>query len=133
MLAHPIPINRPFVVSDLGTRLCRPSELVLAILPPVTTPFTREGGKMVLHRQGRRRQVARQYLPEQRKKWVKPFQILRPLSSQSPLDPSGPGMQRRKVRSRVRLAHADVHRKQPCWTSQGQKRHTEQALPKTPQ
>jgi arsenate reductase len=33
MMAHPILINRPFVVTSLGTRLCRPSELVLDILP----------------------------------------------------------------------------------------------------
>lgn len=33
MLAHPVLINRPFVVTPLGTRLCRPAELVLAILP----------------------------------------------------------------------------------------------------
>ncbi|GHE36511.1 arsenate reductase (glutaredoxin) [Vulcaniibacterium thermophilum] len=33
MLAHPVLINRPFVVTPLGTRLCRPSELVLDILP----------------------------------------------------------------------------------------------------
>jgi arsenate reductase len=34
MLAHPVLINRPFVVTDRGTRLCRPPELVLDILPP---------------------------------------------------------------------------------------------------
>jgi len=34
MVAHPILINRPFVVTDRGTRLCRPPELVLDILPP---------------------------------------------------------------------------------------------------
>jgi arsenate reductase len=33
MTAHPMLINRPFVVTSLGTRLCRPSELVLDILP----------------------------------------------------------------------------------------------------
>jgi arsenate reductase len=35
MLAHPILINRPIVVTPLGTRLCRPSETVLDLLPPV--------------------------------------------------------------------------------------------------
>lgn len=39
MMAHPILINRPLVVTPKGTRLCRPSELVLDILPPVTRPF----------------------------------------------------------------------------------------------
>lgn len=33
MMAHPVLINRPFVVTDLGTRLCRPPEVVLDILP----------------------------------------------------------------------------------------------------
>ena len=48
MLAHPILINRPIVVSPLGTRLCRPSEAVLALLPhPLPTPFTKEDGEMV--------------------------------------------------------------------------------------
>lgn len=47
MLAHPILINRPFVVTDLGTRLCRPSELVLQIIPPLASPFTKEDGEVV--------------------------------------------------------------------------------------
>jgi arsenate reductase len=47
MLAHPILINRPFVVTDLGTRLCRPSEVVLEIIPPLATPFTKEDGEVV--------------------------------------------------------------------------------------
>lgn len=54
MLAHPILINRPFVVTPLGTRLCRPSEIVLDILPPVTKPFTKEDGEVVIDDQGRR-------------------------------------------------------------------------------
>lgn len=54
MLAHPILINRPFVVTPLGTRLCRPSEIVLDILPPVTRPFTKEDGEVVIDDQGRR-------------------------------------------------------------------------------
>ena len=42
MLQHPILIQRPFVVTERGTRLCRPSsEVVLQIIPPLTTPFTK--------------------------------------------------------------------------------------------
>ncbi|QCO67353.1 arsenate reductase (glutaredoxin) [Luteimonas yindakuii] len=47
MLAHPALINRPFVVTDTGTRLCRPSEVVLDILPPLAQPFTKEDGEVV--------------------------------------------------------------------------------------
>lgn len=47
MLAHPILINRPFVVTGLGTRLCRPSEVVLQIIPALTSPFTKEDGEVV--------------------------------------------------------------------------------------
>ena len=48
MLAHPILINRPFVVTEKGVRLCRPSELVLDILPnPAILPFTKEDGEVV--------------------------------------------------------------------------------------
>lgn len=47
MLKHPILINRPFVVTPRGTRLCRPSELVLDILPPITKPFIKEDGEIV--------------------------------------------------------------------------------------
>lgn len=50
MLTHPILINRPFVVTALGTRLCRPSEVVLDILPPITQPFTKEDGEVVVGR-----------------------------------------------------------------------------------
>ncbi|MGE8208117.1 MAG: arsenate reductase (glutaredoxin) [Stenotrophomonas rhizophila] len=52
MLAHPILINRPFVQTALGTRLCRPSEVVLEILPPMTRSFTKEDGEVVEARQG---------------------------------------------------------------------------------
>lgn len=45
--AHPILLNRPIVVSPLGTRLCRPSEAVLALLPPMTGSFTKEDGEVV--------------------------------------------------------------------------------------
>ncbi|WP_374352464.1 arsenate reductase (glutaredoxin) [Chitinimonas sp.] len=49
MLAHPVLINRPIVVSALGTRLCRPSELVLDILPaPQLAPFSKEDGEVVI-------------------------------------------------------------------------------------
>jgi len=55
MLAHPILINRPLVVTPLGTRLCRPSELVLEILPqPQRGPFTKEDGEVVIGENGQR-------------------------------------------------------------------------------
>jgi len=55
MQAHPILINRPFVVTDLGVRLCRPSEAVLDILPnPAIGPFTKEDGEVVIDAEGRR-------------------------------------------------------------------------------
>lgn len=54
MLAEPILINRPFVQTALGTRLCRPSEVVLDILPPVSRPFTKEDGEVVIDDSGRR-------------------------------------------------------------------------------
>ena len=55
MLQHPILINRPFVVTELGTRLSRPSELVLEILPlPQKGAFTKEDGEQVLDANGLR-------------------------------------------------------------------------------
>jgi arsenate reductase len=55
MLSHPILINRPFVVTGLGTRLCRPSEAVLDILPqPQRGYFAKEDGEVVIDQQGRR-------------------------------------------------------------------------------
>jgi arsenate reductase len=55
MLAHPILVNRPLVVTPLGTRLCRPSELVLDILPqPQQGAFTKEDGEVVIDAQGQR-------------------------------------------------------------------------------
>lgn len=55
MLAHPILINRPFVVTPLGTRLARPSELVLDILPDTHQgAFTKEDGEQVLDAKGKR-------------------------------------------------------------------------------
>lgn len=48
MLAHPILINRPIVVTPLGTRLCRPSEKVIEILPkPLAERFVKEDGEVV--------------------------------------------------------------------------------------
>ena len=55
MVAHPILINRPIVVTAQGTRLCRPSERVLDILPqPQQGPFIKEDGEVVIDEQGRR-------------------------------------------------------------------------------
>jgi arsenate reductase len=55
MLAHPILINRPIVVTPLGTRLCRPSEAVLDILPnPNIGLFVKEDGEVVIDMEGRR-------------------------------------------------------------------------------
>jgi arsenate reductase len=55
MLAHPILINRPFVVTPLGTRLARPSELVLDILPDSHQgAFAKEDGEQVLDDEGKR-------------------------------------------------------------------------------
>jgi arsenate reductase len=49
MVQHPILMNRPIVVTPLGTRLCRPSEVVLDILPsPQLAPFTKEDGEPVI-------------------------------------------------------------------------------------
>lgn len=55
MLEHPILINRPLVVTPLGTRLCRPSELVLDILPaPQQGAFSKEDGEAVVNTRGER-------------------------------------------------------------------------------
>ncbi len=55
MMAHPILINRPLVVSPLGVRLCRPSEVVLEILPePQRGAFAKEDGEAVIDAAGRR-------------------------------------------------------------------------------
>ena len=55
MLAHPILINRPIVVTPLGTKLCRPSEAVLDLLPsPQRGPFVKEDGEVVVDADGRR-------------------------------------------------------------------------------
>lgn len=55
MLANPILINRPFVVTPAGVRLCRPSEIVLDILPlPQLGAFTKEDGEAVIDANGQR-------------------------------------------------------------------------------
>jgi arsenate reductase (glutaredoxin) len=55
MLAHPILINRPVVETPLGTRLCRPSEAVLDILPrPQQGAFSKEDGEPVIDAKGQR-------------------------------------------------------------------------------
>lgn len=55
MLAYPILINRPIVVTPLGTRLCRPSERVLDILPNADIgPFTKDDGAVVIDEKGNR-------------------------------------------------------------------------------
>lgn len=55
MLSYPILINRPIVVSRLGTRLCRPSEVVLDILPDAQQgAFSKEDGKKVIGDDGKR-------------------------------------------------------------------------------
>ena len=55
MLSHPLLINRPIVVTPAGTKLCRPSEVVLDILPlPQLKAFTKEDGEQVIDAEGRR-------------------------------------------------------------------------------
>jgi arsenate reductase len=48
MLAHPILINRPIVVTPKGTKLCRPSEAVLDLLEHPVTSFVKEDGEAVM-------------------------------------------------------------------------------------
>ncbi|WP_322011184.1 arsenate reductase (glutaredoxin) [Paraburkholderia sp. J12] len=55
MMAHPVLINRPFVMTSMGVRLCRPSEVVLEILPvPQRSAFTKEDGEPVINAEGKR-------------------------------------------------------------------------------
>jgi arsenate reductase len=55
MMAHPILINRPFVETERGTRLCRPSEVVLEILPDSQRGyFAKEDGEVVVNEKGER-------------------------------------------------------------------------------
>ncbi|WP_350025322.1 glutaredoxin-dependent arsenate reductase [Providencia rettgeri] len=53
MLRYPILINRPIVVTPIGTKLCRPSEVVLEILPhPQQREFIKEDGELIIDKQG---------------------------------------------------------------------------------
>lgn len=55
MVQNPALINRPIVVTPSGTRLCRPSELVLDLLPdPDIGPFTKEDGEVIINEKGER-------------------------------------------------------------------------------
>jgi arsenate reductase len=55
IMVHPILLNRPFVMTSRGTRLCRPSEVVLEILPqPQTGFFAKEDGEVVVNEEGQR-------------------------------------------------------------------------------
>ena len=55
MVAHPILMERPIVVTALGSRICRPSELVLDLLPaPQLGAFSKEDGEQVVNVQGER-------------------------------------------------------------------------------
>ena len=54
MMAHPILIERPIVVTPRGVRLCRPSETVLDLLPPQQGEFAKEDGEPVIDHEGRR-------------------------------------------------------------------------------
>ena len=54
MLAHPILINRPIVVTPKGVRLCRPSETVIDLLQPQQGEFFKEDGERVIDTRGRR-------------------------------------------------------------------------------
>ena len=58
MMAHPILINRPIVVTPKGVRLCRPSELVVDLLPPQRGEFRKEDGELVIDAAGRRAATA---------------------------------------------------------------------------
>ena len=54
IMAHPILINRPIVVTPKGVKLCRPSEEVLDLLPPQQGKFIKEDGERVIDEHGRR-------------------------------------------------------------------------------
>ena len=58
MIAHPILINRPIVVTPKGVRLCRPSEAVLDLLLPQLGEFRKEDGELVVDASGRRAATA---------------------------------------------------------------------------
>jgi arsenate reductase (glutaredoxin) len=52
--AHPVLLNRPIVVTPKGVRLCRPSELVIDLLPPQQGEFFKENGERAVDQHGRR-------------------------------------------------------------------------------
>ncbi|WP_407975597.1 arsenate reductase (glutaredoxin) [Brucella pseudogrignonensis] len=54
MMAHPILINRPIVETPLGTKLCRPSEMVLPLLENPVASFTKEDGEQITYPDGPR-------------------------------------------------------------------------------
>jgi arsenate reductase len=54
MMAHPILINRPIVATPKGVKLCRPSEVVLDLLPPQQDKFIKEDGERVINEHGHR-------------------------------------------------------------------------------
>ena len=54
MMAHPVLINRPIVVTPKGVKLCRPSEEVLDLLPPQQAEFIKEDGERVIDEHGHR-------------------------------------------------------------------------------
>lgn len=58
MMAHPVLINRPIVITPKGVRLCRPSEAVLDLLPPQLGEFRKEDGELVIDAAGRRAATA---------------------------------------------------------------------------
>jgi len=58
MMAHPVLINRPIVVTPRGVKLCRRSELVIDLLAPQRDAFTKEDGERIIDEQGRRVSMA---------------------------------------------------------------------------
>jgi arsenate reductase len=58
MMAHPILINRPIVVTPKGVRLCRPPEAVVDLLPPQLGEFRKEDGELVVNAKGSRAATA---------------------------------------------------------------------------
>ena len=54
MTRNPILVNRPIVVTPKGVRLCRPSELVIDLLPPQRGEFFKENGERIVDERGRR-------------------------------------------------------------------------------
>jgi len=58
MMAHPILINRPIVVSPMGVKLCRPSEAVMELLPAQQGEFHKEDGEKIVDSAGRRVMLA---------------------------------------------------------------------------